>query len=353
FLGWSTTAGGSVRFEDAQSVKNIAENSTVTLYAVFAKDLYNIDGVVKSAHTGDITLELVQGNHTFGEQKTVAYTTANEETEFALKGVPAGTYNLIAKQGEVTMTVAVIITDDHVELGTITMPTGDTSSVINIEGESTPAVVVSGLDDAAAAEEIDSRKVTVTITIEAQNEAQTGEGGKAILEESRAQKADFIDFTVTKTIYNNGNAESVETLTETKGLLELIVPFDFSGKRSINLYRYHNGQVELLTEAKGAAADGTYKFDRQSGLIYVYTNSFSVYAVTYGTSSSGGSSAGGAVINDTFPIVIEKTANGKVVADNSTPKTGEKVTVTVTPDDGYTVDTVTATDAKGNTVTVT
>ena len=290
-------------------MKNLAENGTVTLYAVFAKDLYNIKGSVLSAQTGDITLELVQGNNLFGEQQTVTYTAANEETEFALNGVPTGIYNLVAKQGDVIMTVAVTISGDHVELGTVTMPDGNTSSVIDVKGEDAPAIVVGGLDEVAAAEEVDGRKVTVSITVETQNEAQTGEAGEAIFEESRAQNAEFFDFTVTKTITSNDSIESVETMTEIKSPVELIIPFDFSRKSAVKVYRYHDGVAEALTEAD-TGEEGTYRLDRTSGLIYVYVAKFSTYAVVYSNSRSGGS--GGGSMTTTYTVSFDTNGGSTV-----------------------------------------
>ena len=347
FLGWSKSANGSTVYQDEQSVKNLAESGSVTLYAVWAKELYSVKGSIKSEQIGEIKIELVQGNNAFSAQ-AIPYNTANAKTEFALEKVPNGIYDLVVTQGEVTKTTAVIIADGNAELAEATMPI--TNSVVEIVGEDTPAVVVGGLDAAAADEEIEDRTATVTLAIELQNEVEAGEAGAAILAQSRAKNAAFMDFTVTKTIFNNGIEEAVETITETKSPIELIIPFDFSGKSGVKLYRYHNGAVEELKQIKDEEpTDGTYKVDQKAGLIYVYASSFSTYAITYGSTYSS-SSAGG---SEELPIVIAATTNGKVTTSTTTPKAGEKVTVTITPDIGFAVDAVTATDAKGNTVPVT
>ena len=350
FLGWSTTANGSVQYQDKQEVKNIAESGTLNLYAVWAKDLYNINGKVKSAHTGDITLELVQGNNTFGEPKVVAYSTANDETAFALNGVPTGIYNLIAKQGDVTMTVAVNITDDHVELDTITMPAGNTSSVVDIKGDNAPAIVIGGLNDIAAAEEIYGRKILVAIAAETQNEAQVGKAGEAILNESRAQNAQFFDFTVTKTITNDGIEESTETITETKSLIEFVIPFDFSRKSAVKVYRYHDGAPEALTEAD-TGEEGTYRLDRTNGLIYVYAAKFSTYAIVY--SNSGGGRSGGSSLATENTVTAQKADNGSVSVNPKNASKGSTVTITVTPDKGYKLGTLAVTDKDGKDIAVT
>ena len=344
FLGWSLTANGSVQYQDKQSVKNLAESGTVTLYAVWAKELYNINGTVKSAQTGNITLQLVQGSIAFGKPETVEYTTAETEVNFTLNGVPAGTYNLVATQGDVTMTAAVIITDDHVALELIEMPSGDASSVIDIKSVETPAIVVGGLDKLAEDEIVEDRKVKVAIAIEAQNETQAGEAGEAIINESRAQNAEFIDFTVTKTITNKNVEESVETMTETSNVLELIIPFNFSGKSGIKLYRFHNGEVQNLEQAKGdESKDGTFSLDQRNGFIHVLTSKFSTYAITYSNFYPASD----------FEPVIKDTEHGTITVEPQKAQAGKEVKITATPDAGYKLGELTVKDASGKEVELT
>ncbi len=348
FLGWAKSAGGNAVYRDGQSVKNLTSGNSVTLYAVWAKNVYNITGTVASPRTGEVTLTLVKGENEFGKQE-VTYSTANEAVGFALTAVPAGMYNLIAEQNGVTMTVAVTITDKHVELGTITMPSGDTSSVMEVKGVETPAVVVKGLDELAANEEVDERSVTVTMTVETKTEAQTEAAGEAIRKDANVRNFEFMDITVTKAIYNNSVEETTEQLAETSNVIELAIPFDFSGKTGIRLYRYHVGEAQALTESVNSDSpeDGTFRLDRQSGLIYVYTSKFSTYAIGYSNESSGGGAAAAP------QAAISKPTNGTVTIAPENAKSGEKVTITAKPDEGYEVDAVTVTDANGKAVSVT
>ena len=344
FLGWSLTANGGVQYQDEQSVKNLAESGTVTLYAVWAKDVYKITGKVISEQEGKITVKLVQGNNTFGKTET------NEANEFALNGVPAGTYNLVITQGEITKeitkTVAVIITDGDRDLGEITMPSGNSSSVIDVKSVETPAIVVGGLDELAENEIVEDRKVKVAIAIEAQNETQAGEAGEAIVKESRAQNAEFIDFTVTKAITNNGVEESVETMTETSNVLELIIPFNFSGKSGIKLHRFHNGEVQNLEQAKGEEVkDGTYTLDQKNGFIHVFTSKFSTYAITYSNYS-------GSFVSD-FEPVIKDTEHGTVTVEPQKAQAGKEIVITATPDAGYKLAELTVKDASGKEIELT
>ena len=75
---------------------------------------------------------------------------------------------------------------------------------------------------------------------------------------------------------------------------------------------------------------------------------------TTGGSTTGGSTTGGSTSgNNTpvskyaYPIIIEDTENGDVTADHKSAAKGTTVTLTVEPDKGYTLETITATDASG------
>ena len=371
FLGWSKSSSGGVQYQDKQSVKNVAESGTCTLYAVWAKDLYNVNGSVQSAETGKIDIELVQGNNSFGNSTEVTYDTANASVPFTVYGVPAGTYNLIAKQGDKTKTVAVIITDDHVPLEPITMPVGDTSSVLVVNGSETPAVVVSGLDKLAANEEIEARSVTVTMTVEAQDAGETAEAAEAAekIQEVATSGSSFayLNITIEKEIYNDdGNLESREKITETGNVLEFVIPFDFTGKSTVKIYRHHDGVTKALTETDTRAeetdtpAEGTYRLDRTNGRIYVYASNFSTYAIGYTTPSyyggggggnGGGSSNGGGTT--TYAVEVKTAAHGTVKASSSSAASGTRITLTATPDSGYQLDSIAVTGSSGREITLT
>ena len=116
-------------------------------------------------------------------------------------------------------------------------------------------------------------------------------------------------FSISQTIHSlchGKDKEAEEHMTETSKVLELVIPFDFSGKSGIKLYRYHDDKAEALTESY-SMADGTFKLDRTAELIYVYTNRFSTYAISYNnyTAYSGGE------------IVTEKKVKFVDVPENS------------------------------------
>ena len=69
------------------------------------------------------------------------------------------------------------------------------------------------------------------------------------------------------------------------------------------------------------------------------------------TGGGGGGGGGGAALTET--VTIRDSVNGKVTADNKTASKGNTVTLTVTPDKGYTLETLTVTDGSGKEVKLT
>ena len=66
----------------------------------------------------------------------------------------------------------------------------------------------------------------------------------------------------------------------TATVMEIVVPYSFKGKEFVTVYRYHDGAAGVLQESD-TKADGTFRLDRENGLICIYTNKFSTYAIGY------------------------------------------------------------------------
>ena len=79
------------------------------------------------------------------------------------------------------------------------------------------------------------------------------------------------------------------------------------------------------------------------------TEDITLYAQWKTTSSGGGGGSG----STTYSVATGKIANGSLKTSTANAKPGETVTITLMPDDGYEVDTVTVKDAKGNEIAVT
>ena len=69
--------------------------------------------------------------------------------------------------------------------------------------------------------------------------------------------------------------------------------------------------------------------------------------------SSGGGWTGGWSGVSTYAVTIEKSEHGKVTSNRTNASSGSTITLTVTPDTGYVLDTLTVTDGRGNAIKLT
>ena len=122
-------------------------------------------------------------------------------------------------------------------------------------------------------------------------------------------------------------------------------------------------QIQLNSEAVITldAATTSYTF---TGLTNDTLYTVTVKAINaIGTSDAGTASAtpkapaggggGGGVSTPTYGSTVESTTNGTVTVSPKNASKGATVTITVTPDEGYVLDTITVTDKDGKTVEVT
>ena len=85
----------------------------------------------------------------------------------------------------------------------------------------------------------------------------------------------FYDFKVEKTVDS-----STSILTKTQNVLEIAVPCSFINKKELAVYRSDGSGVQTLTESDNKAA-GTYRVDTSAGLVYIYTDQITTYALGY------------------------------------------------------------------------
>ena len=91
----------------------------------------------------------------------------------------------------------------------------------------------------------------------------------------------------------------------------------------------------------------------KSGMEDNYTVAVQNGTLTIFRRSSGGG-AGGSVSQTTYPVTVpDKTDNGSASVNPKSAKQGDTVTITVTPDKGYILETITVTDKVGKKLTVT
>jgi uncharacterized repeat protein (TIGR02543 family) len=369
FAGWAASATGAAFYSDKQSVKNLTGSGSVTLYAVWAQNVYEVSGTVNSESNTTVTVKLMRGSAQISSTTPAMSTNAPYTGTFSFTGVVPGTYNVVATQGEKTMTQIVDITSASQSGLAITMPAADVSSVLTVAAD-TPAVVVGKLDAEAVTKAETGKTVTITMIIESVEEqslpAAAAEEAlatqKAITEikdKAPNAKLEYMNIDVTMTVNAAGSTETTEKLAETNNVVELVIPYDMTGKTDIKMYRYHDDAVQTFAKldakpADGSALDATYYLDAANGLIYAYGKLFSTYAIGYtatapvipsGTAGGSGTSA--------YSITASAANNGAVKLSASSAAGGTKVTVTLTPDSGYTLKSLTIKDAGGSTVSYT
>lgn len=366
FAGWATSPGGSVAYVDGQNVKNLADSGTVTLYAVWVENRYVVSGTVSSGCSDEtVAVTLMRGSTQIGSSPFMIRDGSGPYTwYYSFADVPAGTYTIVAEQtvgvNKRTATVQVIVIDEDVTKD-ITMPSSNIRSILDVKEDTRP-VVVGGLDAEAETKAEESKSVTVTMTVEKQEEQQLPESAdesakktqEAIAEikaEASGNTLEFMDIEVKKDV-TVGIVTTTEKLTETNTVMEIVIPYDMTGKSNITVYRCHGGSAETLIR-NDSQADGTFYLDTANNLIYVYAQKFSTYAIGYSvpgaTTGSGGSDA------PSYPVSVpnSKPDGGKVSVSPRSASKGDTVTVTVTPDSGYELDKLTVTDKDGREILVT
>ena len=104
-----------------------------------------------------------------------------------------------------------------------------------------------------------------------------------------------------------------------------------------NMNGHRIGDTERITPAT-----------TKTGIQFTVT-SLSPFAIgwsKYSAPSGGGGGGGGAAAAET--VIIKSSVNGKVTANNTSAEEDDVVTLTVEPDKGYTLETLTVTDKNGN-----
>lgn len=199
-------------------------------------------------------------------------------------------------------------------------------------------------------------KALVTGTPEAPEAVQLQQEQQAIQQQAGSRTLDFLEIAIIKDV-----AGTTSNITQTTNILEIIVDFQFNDRQNIAVYHYHNGQAEALKEVSGRTGsgqeDGTYYLDRENGLIHIFTQRFSLYAIGYqpvtkpDPSNPGNPGSGGYI--DTYNVTIERSEHGKVTSNRTYAASGNTVTLTVTPDSGYVLGTLTVTDSQGREIRLT
>lgn len=315
----------------------------------------------------DAVVSLWLGANKLDEQTTIA------DGTYTFADLLPGIYNLVVTKGDRTVTSMVEITEENVAC-IATLPKGATNSIVKVT-EGSPDIVVGNLntvfhqepDDTVYTEDdqktvIAGGKVEVTFTAEEKQKTEASQDLQKIQAVSGdSNLALVMDYKLEKEVFDE-NGQKIDSaskmITQSNVLLEILLPLpaELQGKADYAVYRVHNNVAEAMKANPDSDEEG---FKVEGRYMTIYAQKFSTYAIGYteaggnnnnNNQSSGG---GGGGSTPTYSPSIVQPEHGTVTVSPKKPQKGDKVTIAITPENGYTVDTVTVTDINGKIVEVT
>ena len=319
-------------FQDkAGNVFTGLNDSSAWHFTTATANAHSVSGTVKNSGgtlVSGATVKVMQGSTQFGSTATTA-----ADGTFTVYNVSNGEYNLVVTCEGRTITEFISVSDANCAAGTIMLPNDSRNSVLSVTGEDTPSVVVNGLDREAAAQTDSSCTVTMTVAKKAASDSEIQAEASKIILVAGGRNLDYLKISVAKT-----TDSGITTMHSLSTVQEIAVPYDFSGKKDIAVYRYHGDSAAALLAldtrpSLSAAVDGTYYADATAGKIYIYASNFSAYAIGYSVNSSeaGSSSSGSA----SYIIKTSVGTGGRISPSGSSVIQGGSRTFTITAENGY------------------
>jgi uncharacterized repeat protein (TIGR02543 family) len=189
---------------------------------------------------------------------------------------PAGVYNIVVKTDGATVTERI----DTTESTAYDIGIGDANTSYELDVVGSDAdIVVDGLSKEAESvreqEQVSSDK-NVSVKMTVTPVSGSGTSGAAAIEASAPDRnLEYYDIKVEKTV------DSVTTtLDKTQNVLELAIPCSFTNKKELTVYSSGASGVQTLTQS-GSGESGTFRVDADAGMVYVYTDQISTYALGY------------------------------------------------------------------------
>lgn len=275
---------------------------------------YGVSGEVHKSDGSpaeDVKVTLVLGD------RQIASTTTVEDGSYRFGNVAPGVYNLVIEKDDVTVTVKVEVVSANIEVGTITMPQGKTSSVVEVKSDDsaeTVEAVVGNLEkvfettgdgkpftdeDKTKVEQGGSVEIKLTVT-----KTDEDETSAAIRQELPADTKVGVrlELDVSKTVTETNGSSETTPVTDTDVLLETIIqlPAALQGKDSYTVYRLHGADVHMLTAQK--SENGEYiEVSSDRTAITIHAKLYSEYVIAYqecGETGGGGGNDNGSGHDD-------------------------------------------------------
>lgn len=241
--------------------------------------------------------------------RQIASTATDSDGRYSFTGVVPGVYNLVAEKGGVTMTVKVEVVSANVKVGTITMPQGNTCSVVEVKSddaaENVEAVVgnlekvfeKSGDNKPFTNDDKDKvdhgGSVEIKLTVTKKDTDATSDKIKQQLSDN-TNVGLRLELVVHKTVTPYNGTPSSTVVEDTDILLETIIrlPAALQGKDSYTVYRLHGTEVQKLTAARNANGEFI-EVSSDKTTITIHAKLYSEYVIAYQESSGGNGGNGG------------------------------------------------------------
>lgn len=270
---------------------------------------------------------------------------------YSFPDLAPGSYNVSVSTGEKTVTTVVTVDENgQVTGGNIVLSEGNISTRVDVTPGS-PDIVVGDLDGAFtdADKETAASGGTVEIAVKVEQKPESGlTPGEA---EQLEDKADgglglFVDISLDKTTTPSGGTAQVESGVSSEGLLTIIIPLptELKAKDIYTVVRTDGATGEMLSSEPDELSEEYYELTEDGSGLVLHVKESGVYAV-------GGRDY--QIVIPTYPPVKTESENGSFAVSPDRPFSGQTVTITPKPDEGYTLDKVTVTDADGKPVEVT
>lgn len=213
-----------------------------------------ISGTITNGNNAKV--QLIQGGN------VLKVVTADDEGKYEFTKVEKGKYNIVFINGNNSTTKLVEVLDKNLKVDAEIK----TGSVTVLVGKDTPNVLVDGLD------KIDGQ---IEVIVQKEEKLENNEAQNKILAETKNKEMLFLNIG----IKNNG-----QTLSNTDNVLHFIISFDALNKEKIELYRYHNREIDTfvkLDKMPTELKDQTFYIDEANKELHIFTDKFSTYGITY------------------------------------------------------------------------
>lgn len=268
---------------------------------------YGVSGKVEqdNAPAVDVEVKLVLGDRLIDSTKT------DDKGGYRFEKVVPGVYNLVAEKGDVTVTVKVEVVSANIEVGTITMPRGKTSSVVEVKSdkpEENVEAVVGNLEKVFETVGNDrpftvvdqnvvnnGGSVEIKLTVTKKDTDETSEKIEQTLPVD-TKVGIRLELKVSKTVTETDGSSETTTVTpvdNTGVLLETIIrlPAELQGKDSYTVYRLHRTDVHTLTAQKNE--NGEYiEVSLDKTAITIHAKLYSEYVIAYQERGETGGNGG-------------------------------------------------------------